>query len=80
MINANALRHPRTQWEIEAAMWRAIEYGSAIAISASGREIVSVIHDRDQVPAFSFWRNCQDVTAEFLKALRASINQAGKKQ
>lgn len=72
MINANALRHPRTQWEIEAALWRAIEYGAAIAVSASNREIVSVIHDRNQVPAFSFWRAGQDVTAEFLKALRAA--------
>lgn len=71
MINTNALRHPRTQWEIEAAMWRAIEYGAAIAVSALNREIVSVIHDREQVPAFSFWRDGQDVTAEFLAVLRA---------
>lgn len=71
LINANALRHPRTQWEIEAALWRAIDYGAAIAVSASGREIVSVIHDRQSVPAFSFWRAGQDVTAEFLPVLRA---------
>lgn len=70
-LNANALRHPRCQWEIEAALWRAIDYGAAIAASASGREIVSVIHDRKSVPAFSFWRAGQDVTAEFLKVLRA---------
>lgn len=37
MINANALRHPKTQWEIEAALWRAIHYGAAIACNASGR-------------------------------------------
>lgn len=70
-FNANALRHPRTQWEIESALWRAIDYGAAIAVRTSGREIVSVIHDRDQVPAFSFWRAGHDVTAEFLPVLRA---------
>lgn len=51
-------------------MWRAIDYGAAIAMSATNTEIVSVIHDRNQIPAFSFWRDGQDVTAEFLKVLR----------
>jgi hypothetical protein len=71
MINPTALRHPRTQWEIESAMWRATEYGAAIACTAAGKEIVSIVHDRSQVPAFSFWRGCEDVTGEFLKVLRA---------
>lgn len=70
MINANAMRHPRVEWEILAACWRAIDYGAAIAMSATNTEIVSVIHDRNEVPAFSFWRAGQDVTAEFLKVLR----------
>lgn len=70
-FNANALRHPRCQWEIESALWRAIDYGAAIAVSASGREIVSITHDRQSLPAFRFWRAGQDVTAEFLKVLRA---------
>lgn len=69
--NANALRHPRTQWEIEAALWRAIDYGAAIACTAAGHEIVSVIHDRGAVPAFSFWRDGKDVSDEFRKVLRA---------
>lgn len=73
MINQNALRHPRTQWSIEAALWRAIEHGAAIACNAQGGEIVSVIHDRTAIPAFSFYRDCQDITAEFLKAIRASV-------
>lgn len=82
-MNANALRHPRTQWEIEAALWRATDHGAAIACNAAGGEIVSSIHDRTAVPAFSFWRDCRDVTAEFLKALLASVNHvnhAGEKQ
>lgn len=79
MINATALRHPRTQWEIEACLWRATEYGAATACKADGGEIVTVIHDRSSIPAFSFWKGCQDVTEQFRKALRASINQ-GEKQ
>lgn len=71
MINPVALRHPRTQWEIEAALWRAIEYGAAIACTAAGKEIVSIVHDRSRVPAFSFWSGCQDVSAELLKVLRS---------
>jgi hypothetical protein len=71
MINANAWKHPRTEWEILAACWRATEYGAAIACTAAGKEIVSIVHDRSQVPAFSFWRGCEDVTGEFLKVLRA---------
>lgn len=71
MINANALRNPRTQWEIEASMWRALEYGAAIAVSAKGAEILSVIHDRKQVPAFSFYRGAKNVTEQALKALRS---------
>jgi hypothetical protein len=71
MINATALRHPRTAWEIESALWRAIEYGAAIACTAAGKEIVSIVHDRSQVPAFSFYRGGQDVTAEFLRVLRS---------
>lgn len=71
MINTNALRHPRTQWEIEAAMYRAIDKGVAKACSAAGDEIVTVIHDRIAVPAFSFYRHGQDVIGEFRKAIRA---------
>lgn len=71
MINANALRHPRTQWAVEAAMWRAIEYGCAVAESANGTEIVSIIHARKQVPAFSFYRGTKNVTGQALKALRS---------
>lgn len=61
-INAAAMRLPAVQWNIEAACWRAIEYGAAIATSAAGKEIVTVIHDRAQVPALSFWKGCEDVS------------------
>ena len=80
MINANSIRHPRTSWEIEACLWRAIEYGAATASNAAGGEIVTVIHDRTAIPAFSFFRGCQDVTEQFRNALRASINTPEKKQ
>ena len=78
--NANAIRNPRAAWSIEAALWRSIEYGAATACNAAGGEIVTIVHGHTAVPAFSFWRGCQEVTAEFLKALRASVNHTGDKQ
>jgi hypothetical protein len=72
-INAAAMRHPRVQWEIEAACWRAIECGSAIAMSSAGKEIVTVIHDRAQVPALSFWKGCQDVSEQVRAILRGQV-------
>ena len=75
-MNAQALKHPRTQWEIEAAMWRAVEYsrksgvGFARADSASGNLIAFVKHDRQAIPAFLFSRNGQDITAQVLAVLR----------
>lgn len=69
-LNAAALRH-RTQWEIEAAMWRAIENGAAIACDAQGGEIVTIIHDRKAIPAFSFYRDQINVTPRVLHILRA---------
>lgn len=79
-MNANAIRHPRTQWEIEAAMWGALKNGGAIALTVSGDELVSIIHDRTAIPAFSFYRDCKDITAEFLKALRASVTTQENQQ
>jgi hypothetical protein len=70
-LNAAALRHPRTQWEIEAAMWRAVEYGGAVARNANGGLIVWIVHRRREVPAFSFYRDGQNVTAKVLPILRA---------
>lgn len=70
-LNAAALRHPRTQWEIEAAMWRAIGSHHATAESATGAEILTVFHIRGAIPAFRFTRDGQDVTASVLPILRA---------
>lgn len=70
-LNAAALRHPATQWNIEACLHRATEYGAAIAMTATGREIVTAIYNRCAVPAFSFYRDDQDITGEFLKVIRA---------
>lgn len=72
MINANALKHPRTQATIERAMRNAVKFGAAIATSAKGGEIISVMYDAKAVPAFEFWKANQDVTADFLKVLRAT--------
>lgn len=78
-MNAQALKHPRTEWEIEAAMWRAIEYsnklanafGSAFVKSAKGEVFMTVCHDREAIPAFSFYRNNgQNITAQVLAVLR----------
>lgn len=76
-LNTSNLSHYRTQWEIEAAMWRAVELsrrgrgvGIAKALAKSGSTIISVLHDRQAVPAFSFWRDGFDVTESVVKALR----------
>jgi len=75
-MNAQALKHPRTQWEIEASMWLAVQasevdgYGICLALSASGKVIALVRHDRLAIPAFSFSRNGQDITAQVLAVLR----------
>jgi hypothetical protein len=70
-LNAAALRHPRTQWEIEVAMWRAIENGAAFARNSNGGEILAIYHDTKRIPAFRFHRDGQDVTAKVLPILRA---------
>lgn len=79
-LNTSNLSHPRVSWEIEAAMWRAIEcsrdslgVGIAAVTTASGKKLFSVIHDRKDVPAFSFWREGKEVTAQVVKALRDQV-------
>lgn len=80
-MNASALKPPRTSWELEAAMFRCIEdsrasphgIGYSEACAASGSVIVSIRHDRSAIPAFSFWRGVEDVTEQFRKALRGSV-------
>lgn len=78
-MNCQALKHPRTQWSLEAAMWRAIEYsnksdnalGSAFVESAKGEVFMTVCHDREAIPAFSFYcNNGQNITAQVLAVLR----------
>lgn len=69
-LTKSTLRHPRTQWEIESSLWHAIECGFATACSAAGKEIVTIVHVRTAVPAFSFWRDGQDVTDRFVHLLR----------
>lgn len=71
MINPNALRHPRTQWTIEAALWRAVDKGVATACNAAGGEIVTVVHNPSHTPAFSFYRDYSDVSEQFRSAPRA---------
>jgi hypothetical protein len=51
-------------------MIRAIEFGAGAVMTSSGRELVTIIHDRTAFPGLTFWRDCQDVTAQFVKALR----------
>lgn len=78
-LNAAALSR-RDQLGIEAAMWRAIEnskkamlcVGFSKARNASGDEIFTIRHDRDAIPAFSFYRGKIDVTPRVLEILRAS--------
>lgn len=77
-MNANALKHPRTQWEIEAAMLRAIEesrtFGRSVqkAESAGGKVLAYIKHDRYAVPAFSFYTQAgEDVSEQMRELLRS---------
>lgn len=82
-LNNSNLSHPRMQWSLEAAMWRAAEFSRANGIgissvqSAGGKHVVGVLHDRKAIPAFSFWRQGKNVTPQIVKALRehAAMNQ-----
>lgn len=75
-LNTSNLSHPRIQWAIEAAMWRAIEnsrergVGVASVQSATDKHLVGVMHDRQAIPAFSFWRRGQDITDQIIPVLR----------
>jgi hypothetical protein len=80
-LDTSNLSHPRLSWSIEAALWQAIEnsreYGIGITHvnSASGQTLFSVMHDRRDVPAFSFWQRAgcgipSNITPQIIKALR----------
>ncbi len=82
-LNTSNLSHPRMQWEIQAAMWRAKDEsllsdestGGAYACNAAGKPVVYVFHDRTAVPAFAFYIEpyCHNITTQVLKVLRASV-------
>lgn len=80
-LNTSNLSHPRTQLNIEAALWQAAELSRANGIgiapvkSASGQTLFTVMHDRQDVPAFSFWQRHgsgipSNITPQITKALR----------
>lgn len=85
MITRTSLRHPRVQWEIEAAMWRAVEdghdgYGLGLAfISMAGNPFaIMVTYVRGRAGAFRFaLMGHGDVTETVLSALRANAKEAG---
>lgn len=82
MINANALRHPKIQWELEAACWKAIEQsritncklGWALVKNSKGETICHVRHSRnmkDDRKSLSFFsKDNRDITEIIIKALR----------
>lgn len=87
-LNTSNLSHPKMQWEIESALWLAAEKSRARGIgiariySSSGRHLFTVMHDRQDVPAFSFWLRQEaglpsNITPQIIKALReqAKANQ-----
>lgn len=85
-LNTSNLSHPRTQWNIEAALWQAAERSRANGIgiapvkSASGQTLFTVMHDRQDVPAFSFWKRegrgiPSNITPQIIKALREQAKQ-----
>lgn len=80
-LNTSNLSHPRIQQTIKAALWQAAEkslghgIGIAMVKSASGQHLFTVMHDRQEVPAFSFWqrKGCgipRNITPQIVKALR----------
>jgi hypothetical protein len=80
-LNTSNLSHPRMQWEIESALRQAAERSRANGIgiapvkSASGQTLFTVMHDRQDVPAFSFWQRNDagipsNITLQITKALR----------
>lgn len=80
-LNTSNLGHPKAQWSIEAALWQATELsrtngiGIAPVKSASGHTLFTVMHDRQDVPAFSFWQRegngiPSNITPQIIKALR----------
>lgn len=76
-LNSSNLGHPRTAWSIEAAMWRSIEskacIGRAEVETASGKHLLTVIHQRNAPSAFRFYAGGSNVTDKVLKALRSQI-------
>lgn len=80
-LNTSNLSHPRMQWSIESALWQATELSRANGIgiapvnAASGQTLFTVMHDRQDVPAFSFWQ-CADcgipsnITEQVVKTIR----------
>lgn len=80
-LNTSNLSHPKIQWSIEAALWQATELSRANGIgiapvkSAAGQTLFTVMHDRKDVPAFSFWQRNgagipSNITPQITKALR----------
>lgn len=79
MLNQHSLMHPRTLWEIEAAMWRAAVdsknggHSMHFAYRADGEMSVCVSHCRFAFPRFLFRdKRFNDITPIVLKAIRAS--------
>lgn len=80
-LNTSNLSHPRMQWEIEAAMYRAIEssretgVGIEYASTAAGKPLLSVIHVRGEAKAFMFATMPfqQDCTQQVLRVLREQV-------
>lgn len=85
-LNTSNLSYPRMQWEIEAAMLRSIDssrengVGISSVKTASGQTLFTVMHDRQGVPAFSFWQRQgegipSNITPQIIKALREQAKQ-----
>lgn len=82
MLNHHSLMHPRTLWEIEAAMRHLLlapqmpfGYSPLVAVNRQdGSPILYACYSRGAIGAFRFWDNYlrKDVTPIVLKALRAS--------
>lgn len=85
-LNTSNLSHPRIQWSIEAAMWRAIElsrncpfgHAGATVECANGKALLTVVHGRGVVGAFRFFSEPygHDVTQQVLKSLRENAAKA----
>lgn len=81
-LSAGSLKHPRMQWNIEAAIRNAVYrslynengrgYGWAFVRNSKDKVFMMVTHSRKILGGLTFYKDGEDVTDIVVKALRVS--------